>query len=35
MRAFGDLEAAIMRVVWRHETPVTVRVIADAPQCWR
>jgi predicted transcriptional regulator len=29
MRAFGELEAAIMRVVWNHRDPVTVRVITE------
>ncbi|MGC4939841.1 BlaI/MecI/CopY family transcriptional regulator [Kribbella sp. DT2] len=30
MRAFGDLEAAIMQVVWSQDAPVTVRTITDA-----
>ncbi|GAA1129960.1 BlaI/MecI/CopY family transcriptional regulator [Nocardioides aquiterrae] len=29
MRPFGDLEAAIMRVVWEHGEPISVRVIVD------
>ncbi|MEU0171357.1 BlaI/MecI/CopY family transcriptional regulator [Streptomyces iakyrus] len=30
MRAFGELEAEIMRVVWQSAEPVTVRDLADA-----
>jgi predicted transcriptional regulator len=30
MRAFGDLKAAIMQVVWHAGGPVTVRTITDA-----
>jgi predicted transcriptional regulator len=29
MREFGELEAAVMQVVWSHGKPVTVRVIAE------
>jgi predicted transcriptional regulator len=29
VRAFGELEAAIMQVVWSHSGPVTVRTIAE------
>ena len=29
MRTFGELEAAVMQVVWSHGEPVTVRAIAD------
>ncbi|MGQ0631553.1 MAG: BlaI/MecI/CopY family transcriptional regulator [Sporichthyaceae bacterium] len=28
MRTFGELEAQIMQVVWRHDEPVTVRTVA-------
>lgn len=29
MREFGELEPAVMHVVWSHEEPVTVRPIAE------
>ena len=29
VRPFGDLEAAIMRVVWEHGEPVSVRAVVD------
>jgi predicted transcriptional regulator len=29
MREFGELEAAVMQVVWSHDEPVTVRAIAE------
>lgn len=29
VRPFGDLEAAIMRAVWEHGEPISVRVIVD------
>jgi len=32
MHAFGELEAAVMQVVWNHGEPVTVRAIAEQLQ---
>ena len=29
VRPFGELEAAIMRVVWEHDVPISVRTIVD------
>ena len=29
VRPFGELEAAIMRVVWEHAAPISVRTIVD------
>ncbi|WP_335755242.1 BlaI/MecI/CopY family transcriptional regulator [Streptomyces niveus] len=30
MRAFGELEAEIMRVVWQRDRPVTIHALTDA-----
>ncbi|MGP3684255.1 BlaI/MecI/CopY family transcriptional regulator [Streptomyces sp. IBSNAI002] len=30
MRTFGDLESAIMVVIWAHDEPITVRDLTDA-----
>lgn len=30
MRSFGELEARVMAVIWRHAEPVSVRVVVEA-----
>lgn len=29
MRSFGELEARVMAIIWRHAQPVSVRVVVD------